>query len=329
MERRRAYKSRPVSSEETQCWSQSRSSLNELSNVYAPPATVDTIERANRLLNSWPKNDHVPAEGIAGVKSTYTKLCTTLGEVRTTAEKECKAIEDALERLGVLIALRTASESLAPDKRNKRPRGPSPSISNNGTPAPSRSVSITIPARNSVGPQSSSTLPREKQTRKDFLYKQLPLALNRKVAFHVPAKPGEQDESNWILAVVTRVASNNKYEVQDPEPQDNGAPGLKYTAGIRSIVPLPDPNVPPNHPSHLNSYPEFPARSTVMALYPDTSCFYRAEVLASPKDVQPAGRSNGPAKAQPMYKLKFEDDENQEHSIHAQWVVEFPPEDKR
>lgn len=67
-------------------------------------------------------------------------------------------------------------------------------------------------------------------------------------------------------------------------------PFRKYTAGIRSIVPLPDPNVPPNHPSHLNSYPEFPARSTVMALYPDTSCFYRAEVLASPKEVQTAGR---------------------------------------
>ena len=27
-----------------------------------------------------------------------------------------------------------------------------------------------------------------------------------------------------------------------------------------------------------------------MALYPDTSCFYRAEVIASPQDVQPSGR---------------------------------------
>jgi hypothetical protein len=30
--------------------------------------------------------------------------------------------------------------------------------------------------------------------------------------------------------------------------------------------------------------------ATVMALYPDTSCFYRAEVLASPSDMHPAGR---------------------------------------
>ena len=25
-----------------------------------------------------------------------------------------------------------------------------------------------------------------------------------------------------------------------------------------------------------------------------------------------------------MYKLKFEDDDNQEHSVAAQWVVEWP-----
>jgi SAGA-associated factor 29 len=26
----------------------------------------------------------------------------------------------------------------------------------------------------------------------------------------------------------------------------------------------------------------------------------------------------------PMYKLKFEDDDNQEHTVAAQWVVEWP-----
>ncbi len=41
---------------------------------------------------------------------------------------------------------------------------------------------------------------------------------------------------------------------------------------------------------HLNAYPEFPAGSTVMALYPDTSCFYRAEVIASPRDLNAQAR---------------------------------------
>jgi len=80
-----------------------------------------------------------------------------------------------------------------------------------------------------------------------------------------------------------------------------------------------------------------------MALYPDTSCFYRAEVLASPSDMHPAGRVSsfhscevqGPviidpkraaqgAQSKPMYKLKFEDDGDQEHSVSAQLVVEWP-----
>jgi hypothetical protein len=63
-----------------------------------------------------------------------------------------------------------------------------------------------------------------------------------------------------------------------------------YNTTLRSIIPLPDPTAPQNSASHQSAYPVFPAGSTVMALYPDTSCFYRAEVVASPSDMHPAGR---------------------------------------
>jgi len=63
-----------------------------------------------------------------------------------------------------------------------------------------------------------------------------------------------------------------------------------YTTTLKAIIPLPDPTAPPGSPAHVSSYQEFPAGSTVMALYPDTSCFYRAEVIATPKDFQPPGR---------------------------------------
>ena len=59
----------------------------------------------------------------------------------------------------------------------------------------------------------------------------------------------------------------------------------RYNTTLRAIIPLPDPNAPPDSAAHLNAYPEFTAGATVMALYPDTSCFYRAEVIASPKDL--------------------------------------------
>lgn len=114
----------------------------------------------------------------------------------------------------------------------------------------------------------------------------------------------------------------------------------RYNTTLRAIIPLPDPSAPPDGATHLNAYPTFSAGSIVMALYPDTSCFYRAEVVASPRDMQPAprvggsvrtrsahgvhGGSQGGTSATPTYKLKFEDDDDQEHLVSAQWVVEWP-----
>ena len=123
--------------------------------------------------------------------------------------------------------------------------------------------------------------------------------------------------------------------VQDAEPQENGQPGATYHTTLKAIIPLPDPNAPPSSPAHLNAYHQFPANSTVMALYPDTSCFYRAEVIASPQGKQPVGKVSYIAltlmnrlaehsQAMPTYKLRFEDDDDQEHTVAALWVVEWP-----
>lgn len=90
--------------------------------------------------------------------------------------------------------------------------------------------------------------------------------------------------------VVYLIEYNCSYEVQDVEPQEDGQPGQCYNTTLRAIIPLPDPNTSPSNAAHPNAYQEFPAGSIVMALYPDTSCFYRAEVIASPKDLQPSGR---------------------------------------
>ena len=62
-----------------------------------------------------------------------------------------------------------------------------------------------------------------------------------------------------------------------------------YKTTLKAILPLPDPDAPTGSPAHLSLYPEFPVGSTVMALYPDTSCFYRAEVIATPDRVGLSG----------------------------------------
>ncbi|KAG6820179.1 hypothetical protein H0H93_004310 [Arthromyces matolae] len=334
MDRRRGLAARPASSEERECWSHAASSLNTLAALYSSHSTLETIERVNRLISAWPVDDTLPAEGLDGLKGIYKKLVPGIRDIQNAADEEAKALDDAIERVGVLIALRKAPlDPVLQEKRIKRPRAPSPS----GTPVPTApstipsrsSVSITLPARNSVGPITHIPFSRDPKARREALHKQLPLQEGRKVAFHPPPNKGgsngnDNDENTWILALITKSinADKNRYEVQDAEPQEDGSGGLCYNTTLRAIIPLPDPNATPGSAAHISCYPTFAGGATVLALYPDTSCFYRAEVIEPPKDIHPKG--NWPPKYMPTYKLKFEDDDNQEHTVAAQWVVEWP-----
>ncbi|KZT19479.1 hypothetical protein NEOLEDRAFT_1159066 [Neolentinus lepideus HHB14362 ss-1] len=334
MANRRGVSKRPASSEELDCWSHARTSLKTLTDIYENPANGDPIGRTNRIVSTsnWPTDDNVPLDGLDSVKMSHRKLVTALQDIKSMSDAEIKAIDDAIERLSILMALRNATEkpSALVEKRAKRPRGHSPMAAPvPSTPSVSRGVSITLPARSSAGPAPPIPFSRDPKARREALAKQLPLQEGRKVAFHPPphsGKPGEPpaaetDENAWILAVVTKCINQdkNRYEVRDAENQEDGSPGQSYNTTLRAIIPLPDPNAPPDSASSLQAYQDFPAGSTVMALYPDTSCFYKAEVIASRKDMARAGFN-----ARPVYKLKFEDDDDQEHAVSAEWVVEWP-----
>ncbi|KAG6376983.1 hypothetical protein JVT61DRAFT_1024 [Boletus reticuloceps] len=331
MDRRRGS-TRRASSEEIEYWSHASKSLGALSSIYANQNSIETIGRVNRLMAMWPTDDSLPAEGYETFKTNFKRLYAALREVCRNSDEETEAFNDAIERVGVLIALRKASEALPQEKRNKRPRPPSPSpTSTSVTPPVAGAQRATAAAhmRGSTAPSPAIPFSREPKARREALAKQLPLQERRKVAFHPP--PGKTadgsiidvDENTWILAVITRCINQdkNRYEVQDVEPQEDGQPGQCYNTTLRAIIPLPDPNAPLNSAAHPNAYQEFPARSIVMALYPDTSCFYRAEVIASPRELQPSSRGT---LSKLMYKLKFEDDDDQEHSVLAQYVVEWP-----
>jgi SAGA-associated factor 29 len=306
--------------------------LASLSNIYVNHNSVETIGRVNRLISAWPTDDVLPAEGFDNLKTNYKRLSSALKEVQQINDQEVKAIDSVLEKLDVLIALRKAPESQ--EKRNKRPRPPSPTATASSVTPPLMSATrpVTTQAtssRSSIGPSPAIPFSREPKARREALAKQLPLQEGRKVAFHPPVgkaadgSTAEADENTWILAVITKCINQdkNRYEVQDAEPQEDGQPGQCYNTTLRAIIPLPDPSALSTSATHLNAYQEFPAGSTVMALYPDTSCFYRAEVISSPRDVPGRGVST---KTIAMYKLKFEDDDDQEHSVAAQWVVEWP-----
>lgn len=67
------------------------------------------------------------------------------------------------------------------------------------------------------------------------------------------------------------------------------------------MIPIPQPGAP---------LPSFPVGKQVLARYPDTTTFYRAEVMGSKKDV---------------YRLKFEGEEDdKEMEVDKRFVLDIP-----
>lgn len=99
------------------------------------------------------------------------------------------------------------------------------------------------------------------------------------------AKPGdmvaalvkgtEEDEENWILAeVVQFINGQNKYEVDDIDEEQKD----RHILSRRKVIPLPLLRANPETDGHAL----FPKDTMVMALYPQTTCFYKALINKLP-----------------------------------------------
>ncbi|KZS90459.1 hypothetical protein SISNIDRAFT_457608 [Sistotremastrum niveocremeum HHB9708] len=330
MDRRRTLGNRPLTSEELRIWSQATERLAMVN--AAMDSAAGHVGRTNQLIEEVSMSE--PS------KSLYKKLHSSLQDTKNAADDEVKAIGEALEHVQILVALRRSSDTQQ-EKRAKRVRLSSPmsgTASVDRTPPPS-----TLSQSRTGQGQPASTFAKDAKSRRDALNAQLPLQAGRKVAFHPPASKnagegkdgdGGQAETDWILAVVKGLIPGDKkragmvtplasmYEVQDVEGTEDGQPGQTYRTSLRSLIPLPDPTAPVGSPSHPSSYEEFPVGSTVMGLYPDTSCFYKAKVIHGPKDFH--GPRNAMTKNSPMYRLQFEDDDEQVRPVAGHLVVEWP-----
>ncbi|CAG8693788.1 16580_t:CDS:1, partial [Racocetra fulgida] len=58
--------------------------------------------------------------------------------------------------------------------------------------------------------------------------------------------------------------------------------------------------------------PEFPKNPTIIALYPSTTCFYKAVVVIPPSQLTPKSS---------QYLLTFEDDDNAERYVDSRYVI--------
>ena len=146
------------------------------------------------------------------------------------------------------------------------------------------------------------------------------LAPGHKVAANVSSE-GDL-ETSWILAtVISHVPTTRHYVVSD----DDGAEGAaaQHSVHERAVVPLPTAL-----PERFGAQHEFARSSRVLALWPDSTCFYnavvgfppsqrvrgpRARAGACPRAAvsHPSARASAPPQPERDYMVAFADDKDE------------------
>ncbi|KIM30012.1 hypothetical protein M408DRAFT_15669 [Serendipita vermifera MAFF 305830] len=325
-------------------WQQAYASLSQLTKTAAISDKI--ILNANKVMQQFETEYMLPDQTAGGLKPTRNRLRSDLSDIKDSSQKEIDICKTALDQIGTIIKLREAPDNVgAPSVAEKRPKRQREASASS---LAAQSASSAKAPTNGAGAGAASAtnggltvvLPRKSAAFQQIqarIQKQLPLKPGRKVAFRVPGDDGKTlasppivdgssyEEAGWILATIRSVEKDGKYMVQDVEGENGQEPPI-YPASLSSIIPLPIASVLSNDPSHLNAYPEYYKGTIVLALYPETTSFYRAEVVASPKEMVVAGQRTAPVatRAVPSYRLRFDEDEDRVRLISAEEVIEFP-----
>lgn len=91
----------------------------------------------------------------------------------------------------------------------------------------------------------------------------------------------EDGEEQWILAEVVSYNSHNHRYIVDDIDEEGHNEKRRYHVSKRRIIPLPMYKADPQ--TTLQAL--FKPKQLVLALYPQTTCFYRAIIHEKPKDV--------------------------------------------
>ncbi|KAF2140504.1 uncharacterized protein K452DRAFT_273086 [Aplosporella prunicola CBS 121167] len=128
-------------------------------------------------------------------------------------------------------------------------------------------------------------------------------------------------EGEGILCSITSVIGEGKqrrYEIIDSDP-DPPTPPQPYRASVNNLIPIPTSNA---------GLSELPLRKHVLALYPSTTTFYKAEVVSSRagKGVKKDGKEVGGALGElrdGFVRLRFEgeDEADREMDVERRYVL--------
>ncbi|WFD05007.1 hypothetical protein MVES1_000332 [Malassezia vespertilionis] len=232
-------------SEELQVWQAVRTQLKVLDNA------------RNTALTGYERLSRARAEGTKSLEGLYNV-------VESTILDEQRAIEGSLEQLDILLALRQAPANEVADGRRRKRRAEESAESE---PDPGMSHMDTKHKSTTELRKTRASGPLPKRGALEELQK------GRKVAFCQPqnSSVGMDEGEVWIMATIIGCINNdyNRYVVQDAE--EEGTHGPTWNTTTKSIVPLPN---------SIESLPheDYAQGTRVLALYPDTSCFYNATV---------------------------------------------------
>ncbi|SAL98106.1 hypothetical protein [Absidia glauca] len=296
---RKSRTSRSASLEETNeelsLWKEICTSLMKLEGIQHEAGQV--ITNINKVHTSGSLENGGIANGLQRLKDCYksgiTLSSSEIKQVNPSPPSSTsttrlillfvnRTIKDIIEKVSVLIALRDASEySVIDGKRKKRRHEPDDRSSVNASSTPA----VPIPSKKI---KTNHTLP-----------------VGTLVAARQPTQKDARNDE-WILARVLQFhPDKNKYHVEDVDRDDFGET-QHYMLLPRQLIPIPDRN---------DHRPEYPTGRHVLALYPGTTCFYKAIVVVPPsKNKDVVG----------TYKVQFEDDNNEIKYANPEHVLETP-----
>ncbi|KAF2865129.1 SGF29 tudor-like domain-containing protein [Massariosphaeria phaeospora] len=127
-------------------------------------------------------------------------------------------------------------------------------------------------------------------------------------------------EGEGILCRVTSVIGEGKqrrYEIIDADP-DPPTPAVPYRASVNHLVAIPPPA------TNL-TLPDLPSKRNVLALYPGTTTFYKAEVVSAWRGAAGVKKEDGSEEAGSAnyVRLRFEgeDEADREMSVERRYVL--------
>lgn len=129
-----------------------------------------------------------------------------------------------------------------------------------------------------------------------------PVMVGSEVAYKLRNRHFEE----WIQCEVTKILGDGtKFEVRDPEPDENNNPGQTFKANYKELLLIPTK-------AEVAGLLSYPYGTKVLARYPETTTFYPAVVVGSKKDG--------------TVRLKFDGEEevNKETEVERRLVLPFP-----